>query len=127
MNEADSQKAAFGFHAESFRQVERIVITIPREDATLAEKRSDFGRRVIREPQRNGRAAFVKAFQIADTEKLQIWDRKQPFGQARKKRHLVLARRAVSRQQRAAPVTRGGIAMLAQLREVIDCRADPRD
>src|SRR5579859_4721597 len=127
MNYSDPEKAADGFDAEAFRQVQSVVVAIPSEDAAFAEECRHFGGRVIGKPDRNRRATLMKLIWIADAEKLQAWNGEQTWNQTREQRHLVRARRAIGRKQCAATVFCRWIATPAQLGEVIDRRADARD
>src|SRR5579859_103577 len=127
MNYSDSEKAADGFDAEAFRQVQCVVVAVPSEDAALAEECRHFGGRVIGKPDRNRRATLMKLIWIADAEKLQAWKCEQAWDQTREQGHLVLARRAIGREQCAAAVLCCGIATPAQLGEVIDRRSDACD
>ena len=43
MHQADAQEAAFVLDAEPFRQIQRVVVAVPGEDAALAEKCGDIG------------------------------------------------------------------------------------
>ena len=42
VDQADAQEAAFLFDAETFGEIERVVVAVPGEDAAVAEKCSRF-------------------------------------------------------------------------------------
>src|SRR6266852_4915853 len=52
MHQADAQEAALPFHSEALAQVQRVVISVPGENATVAEKFRDLRWIVI--PNSNG-------------------------------------------------------------------------
>ena len=59
------------FHAKALRQIQRVVVSIPGEDAALAKERGNLRRIVIAETQRKRRAALRKTFRIGDPENAQ--------------------------------------------------------
>src|SRR5689334_11008909 len=95
MDQAHAKEAAAGFDAEAFGQIQRVVVAVPRENAAFAEEPGDFRGMVISQPHRNRRTALLKSLWIADAEKAQAGNGEQPFGEMRKKRHLMLASCAI--------------------------------
>src|SRR5258708_28106368 len=127
MHQADAQEAALPFHSEALAQVQRVVISVPGENATVAEKFRDLRWIVAPNSNRNGRAALVKALGIADTEEAQLRNPQQALDQSSEQCRFVLPRRAIGRQQRAAAILCARLLPPSQFRKVIDRRANPRD
>ena len=69
MNEADAEQSAVLLHAEAFGQIERVVISVPGEDAAITEKFGDGSRVVIADSNGYGRTAFGEAGGIRDAER----------------------------------------------------------
>ncbi len=89
MHQADAEYAAFGLDAEPLRETQRIKITVPSEDAAMAEERSDLRRIVVADAERNGGTALMEALWIADAEDSDAGDAAQAFEQASEQRTLV--------------------------------------
>src|SRR5258708_31980412 len=106
MHQADAQEAALPFHSEALAQVQRVVISIPGENAAVAQKFLDLRWIVVPNSNRNGRAALVKALGIANTDEAQLRNPQQSLDQLLQQCRFVLPRRAISRQQPAAPILR---------------------
>ena len=71
MDKAHPEYSAQGFDSHSFGEVERVKISVPGEDAAIAQKRGQFGRRALLETEGDGGAAFMEALRIGDAEKAQ--------------------------------------------------------
>src|SRR5689334_17557283 len=109
MDQSDAQQPTAGFDAEAFGQIQCVVIAVPGEDAAFAEEPGDVRGMVISEPHRNRRTALLKSLWIADAEKAQARNGEEPFGETRKKRHLMLASCAIGCEKRVAPAGRARI------------------
>src|SRR5215472_18633996 len=71
VDQAHPQYSAQEFDSHSFGEVERVKISVPGEDAAIAQKRGQFGRRAFLETEGDGGAAFMEALRISDAEKAQ--------------------------------------------------------
>src|SRR6202451_995556 len=68
MHQADTQEPASGLHAETFREIQGIEVTVPGEDSAFAEKRSDLSGSMTVQANGNGGAALRKAVWICDSK-----------------------------------------------------------
>src|SRR5207247_7953268 len=68
MNEADTQEAPNLRDTDALGEIQRVEIPVPGEDSALAKKRGNFRWMMVAQPERQGRAAFVKAFFVGDAE-----------------------------------------------------------
>src|SRR5260370_29068372 len=106
MHQADAQEAALLFHSEALAQVQRVIISVPGENAAVAQKFPNLRWIVVPNSNRNGRAALVKALGIADTKEAQLRNPQQALDHSPQQRCFVLTRSAIRRQQRAEAIRR---------------------
>src|SRR5215475_8205117 len=71
VDKAHPEYSAQGFDPHSFGEVERVEIPVPGEDAAIAQKCGEFGRRAFLLTEGDGGAAFMEALRIGDAEKAQ--------------------------------------------------------
>src|SRR5260370_2771818 len=127
MDEADAEEAAELFDAEALAQVQRVVISVPGENAALTEKLRDFRGMVIADADRHRGAALVETAGIADAEEAKLGNGEQAVDQAREQGSFVLMCYAIRGKQSASAIGCDGIVAAAELSEVIDCCANAGD
>jgi hypothetical protein len=127
VDDADTKQSTFLFDAKPFGEIERVVVSVPREDAAVAEMLGDVDRLVIGQAERNRGAAIAESLGIADTEKFQTGDGEQTVDELCEQRHFVLARDFVGGEQFAAAILRVRVSAAANLGDVVDGGADSRD
>src|SRR2546423_4875984 len=127
MHQANAQQPAALLDAEPLGQVQRVIVSVPRENPALAEKCSHFRRRILPKPHGNGRTALPKSLRIPNPEETQSWNLQQALDQLCQQSRFVLMCGPVSRQQRTASMCYGRVATPSQLRNVVYRCADSRD
>src|SRR5260370_11465932 len=127
MDEADAEEAAELFDAEALAQVQRVVISVPGENAALTEKLRDFRGMVIADADRHRGAALVETAGIADAEEAKLGNREQAVDQAREQGSFVLMCYAIRGKQGASAIGCARVVAAAELSEVIDCCANAGD
>src|SRR5260370_88436 len=118
MDEADAEEAAELFDAEALAQVQRVVISVPGENAALTEKLRDFRGMVIADADRHRGAALVETAGIADAEEAKLGNREQAVDQAREQGSFVLMCYAIRGEQSASAIGCGGSVAVGQRRHV---------
>src|SRR5262252_9147013 len=66
MDQPDAQHAALRLHAETFAEVERVVVAVPGKDAAIAEKFGDGRRMMIPEAEGKSGAALGGMLHVGD-------------------------------------------------------------
>src|SRR5262245_3203319 len=79
MDEAHAEDAAVLFDAKAFGEVEGIEVSVPGENAAIAQKGGEFGGRAFGQAEGNRGAAFVEAPRVANTEQAQAGNGEQAF------------------------------------------------
>src|SRR5580704_11180054 len=105
MRQPDAQEASVFFHVEALGEVQRIIISVPSEEASRSELSSEFERRVPFNSYRDCRAALIETLGVADAVELQSGDGEQSTNQTLHQSALMFLDRVVRGQQR--PATRG--------------------
>src|SRR5215472_16285262 len=106
LNKADAQHSAFMFHLKTLRQIERIVIAVPGEDAASGEEFGDRPGRTITDAERESRAAFFIPRRIGDAVDAKVRNRPQAFDELCDQAPLVAYGSAEGGCQRFAPGAR---------------------
>src|SRR5947208_14637346 len=119
MHEADTQDAPKLLDAEALGKIQCVEIPVPGENSTLTEKGRNLRRMMIAQPERQRRAAFVKSSRISDAEDAHSRNGLQSRDQLRQQSGFVLVCRAVRGLQLFATAFRAGVAVPAQLRNVV--------
>ena len=112
------------FHAEALGEIQGVEIPVPGKDAALAEKPRNFRWMVMAQPERQSRAALVKAILLGDAKDVYAWNRLQASDQSGQQICFVGMGCAVCRLQRFAAVPYGRVTMPPQRRNVIHSSAD---
>src|SRR5229473_715046 len=127
MDEADAQDAAVLLDAEALGEIQRVEISVPGENAALAEKRCNFRGVVAAQPERQRRAALIKLFLVGNAEDAYPRNCLQLRDQSGEQFGFVSVRGAVGRLQRFAAVLHAGVTMPADGCNVIHGGANPGD
>src|ERR1700685_85907 len=105
MRQSNSQEAAVFFHVEVLGEVQRVVVSVPGEETTLAKLSSELQRRVSFDAHRDGWTALIEALRITDAIKLQPGNRQQSPDEAFHQSALMLLNGVICSEQSRA--TRG--------------------
>src|SRR5260370_29559776 len=89
VNEPDAEHAAFLFDSKAFREIHGVKISVPGEEAAVAQKLCNLSRVVVANAQRQCRTAFRKPLRIGDAVDFQSWNGLQSSYQLVQERPLV--------------------------------------
>ena len=110
VHQADAQKSSQALDVQLFGQVQGIVVSVPGEEAALAELRCELQRRVAFDADGERRATILEAPRVADAVELQSGNRKQACDHLLHHLALMPMDRFVRGQDRGAPGGDRGLA-----------------
>src|SRR5579863_200614 len=120
MDQADAQQAAIFFDPKALCQIQRVVISVPSENAAVTEEFSAFERTVISEAHADGGHALLETRRVGNSVEAQARNDEQSANHLLGEIHFVLAHDAMSGHQGRAAIGDSGITFAAEFSHVVN-------